>query len=62
MSRAAARFTQADVSRAIRAAKQNGAPIVEIKPDGTIQVIVSPQSTAEVAPKEAPSPRKRPVL
>ena len=62
MSRAAARFTEADVSRAIKAAKKHGAGCVEIKPDGTIQVIISPQSTAEVEPKEPPAPKKRPVL
>jgi hypothetical protein len=38
MSRKAARFTQADVARAIRAAKQAGAAGVRILPDGTIQI------------------------
>ncbi len=51
MSRTPARFTQADVARAIRAAQQTGAGMVEIKPDGTICVSLSPQSTpAEDAP------------
>jgi hypothetical protein len=36
MSRTAARFTQADVARSIRAAKQAGAGSVELRPDGTI--------------------------
>jgi hypothetical protein len=45
MSRTAAKFTQADVSRAIRAAKQAGAGCVEMRPDGTIVVQLSPQST-----------------
>jgi hypothetical protein len=33
-----ARFTQADVARAIRAAKQAGAGAVELLPDGTIRI------------------------
>ena len=35
------RFTLADVARAIRAAKEQGAAAVEILPDGTIRVIIS---------------------
>jgi hypothetical protein len=42
MSRTAARFTQADVARTIRAAKQAGAGGVEVRPDGTIFVHLSP--------------------
>jgi hypothetical protein len=38
MSRTAARFTQADVARSIRAAKQAGAGAVELLPDGTIRI------------------------
>lgn len=45
MSRTPARFTQADVARAIRAAQQTGAGPVEIKRDGTICVSLSPQVT-----------------
>lgn len=41
MSRRAAILTQADVARAIRAAKQAGAAIVEVRPDGTITILVS---------------------
>ena len=41
MSKTAARFTLADVARAIRAAKEQGAEAVEILPDGTIRVIIS---------------------
>jgi hypothetical protein len=37
MSRTPARFTQADVARTIRAAKQAGAGAVELLPDGTIR-------------------------
>lgn len=42
MSRTAARFTQADVARSIRAAKQAGAGAVELRPDGTIRISLTP--------------------
>lgn len=42
MSRCPAKFTQADVARAIRAAKQEGAPGIDVLPDGTIWVLLSP--------------------
>jgi hypothetical protein len=38
MSRTPARFTQAEVARTIRAAKQAGAGVVELLPDGTIRI------------------------
>jgi hypothetical protein len=38
MSKVAARFTLADLTRAIRASKEQGAEAVEIKPDGTIKI------------------------
>ncbi len=38
MSRTPAKFTQADVARSIRAAKQAGAGSVELRPDGTILI------------------------
>lgn len=38
MSRTPAKFTQADVARSIRAAKQAGAGAVELRPDGTIRI------------------------
>lgn len=38
MSRTAARFSQADLNRAIRAAKQAGAAVVLLLPDGTIRI------------------------
>jgi hypothetical protein len=41
MSRRAAIITQADVARAIRAAKQAGAASIEVRPDGTIIVHVA---------------------
>jgi hypothetical protein len=47
MSRGPARFTEADVRRAIKAAKREGAGVVEIKPDGTIAVSLSPTLTED---------------
>jgi hypothetical protein len=38
MPRIPARISQADVARAVRAAKQAGAGAVEVKPDGTILI------------------------
>jgi hypothetical protein len=52
MSKTAARFTLADVARAIRAAKEQGAAVVEILPDGTIRVIISGKD--ETKPEAAP--------
>jgi hypothetical protein len=46
MSRRAAILTQADLNRAIRAAKQAGAATVEVRPDGTIIVHVAAPSIA----------------
>jgi hypothetical protein len=61
MSRRPALVTQADVARAIRAAQQCGAGPVEIKPDGTIRIMPSPESTA--ASDESPvEPQVRVVL
>jgi hypothetical protein len=40
MSRTAARCTQADLARSIRAAKQAGASAVELLPDGTIRILL----------------------
>jgi hypothetical protein len=45
MSRGPARITQAQVARVIRAAKQAGAAAVEVKPDGTVLVLLSPETT-----------------
>jgi hypothetical protein len=47
MSKTAARFTLADIARATRAAKEQGAKAVEIKPDGTIRVIIAEESEAK---------------
>jgi hypothetical protein len=42
MTRTPARFSQADVARSIRAAKQAGAGSVELRPDGTIWIGLIP--------------------
>jgi hypothetical protein len=47
MSRRPAKTTQADMTRAIRAAKQAGAAGVEVRPDGIIRVLLN-------APEHAP--------
>jgi hypothetical protein len=47
VSRTPARVTQADVARAIRAAKQAGAGIVEITPDGVIRIVISPAKASD---------------
>jgi hypothetical protein len=52
MSRTPARFTQADVARSIRAAKQAGAGGVEVRPDGTIFVHLSSSRDRGKLPQE----------
>lgn len=49
MSKRAARFTEADIRRAIRAVAKEGAPMaVEVAPDNTIRIV---PYTAPPAPK-----------
>ncbi len=52
MPRRPATITQADVARTIRAARQAGADTVEVRPDGTIIVHLSPHSAPTIAPEE----------
>lgn len=47
MSRTAARFTQADVARSIRAAKQAGAGSIRLFPDGTIKIDLQADTAVE---------------
>jgi hypothetical protein len=47
VSRTAAKFTQADVARSIRAAKQAGAGAVELRPDGTIRIDLQSEPVVE---------------
>jgi hypothetical protein len=57
MSKTAARFTLADIARAIRAAKAEGAAAVEILPDGTIRVVIA--NHKDGAKPEAETPKVR---
>jgi hypothetical protein len=47
MSRTPARFTQADVARSIRAAKQAGAGSVRLLTDGTIRIDLQPEPAGD---------------
>jgi len=58
MPRRSAAFTQADVARAIRAAMQAGAESVEVRPDGTIVVLLR---NPPIAPEE-PAPERREII
>ena len=58
MSRTAARFSLADIARATRAAKEQGAEAVEIRPDGTIVVVITGSHKEEAKP-EAEKPKIR---
>lgn len=55
MPRRPASVTQADIARAIRAAKHAGAGAVEVRPSGTIVIILSPQPALDLsgAPERA---------
>jgi hypothetical protein len=54
MPRRSATLTQADVARAIRAAKQAGAESVEVRPDGTIIVQLKGATPVPAAAPEDP--------
>jgi hypothetical protein len=45
------RFTLADIARATRAAKEQGAAAIELKPDGTIRVIICDTHKDEAKPE-----------
>lgn len=61
MSRTPARFTQADIARATRAAMQAGAGAVRLLPDGTIQISLQPEPAGE-KPAKAVEPVREIVL
>jgi hypothetical protein len=61
MPRTPAKITQADVARTIRAAIQAGADRVEVRPDGTILVRLSPDVAGTAAP-EGLEPEREIVL
>jgi hypothetical protein len=61
MPRRSATFTQADVARAIRAAKQAGAECVEMRTDGTIVVMLK-NAPAPIAPDDNPQPAQQEII
>jgi hypothetical protein len=61
MSRTPARFTQADVARAIRAAKQAGAGDVTVEPDGSIVIRLSSASSTHAEGKALDEERVIPL-
>jgi len=61
MSRRAARFTQADINRALRAIAQAGVrATIEICQDGAIRI--TPEKAASEPAKAEVAPRKRIIL
>jgi hypothetical protein len=50
MSRTPARISQADINRAIRAARQAGATAVEVQPSGVIRILLD--EAPPVAPEK----------
>ena len=59
MSRTAARFTLADIARATRAAKEQGAEAVEITSDGVIKIIFAETHCSGDAKRDAEKPKHR---
>lgn len=62
MPRRAATLTQADIARAIRAAKQAGAVAVDVKPDGTVSIRLADNDNRpppREPPQEPPPPKKK---
>jgi hypothetical protein len=53
MPRTPARISQADINRAIRAARQAGAIVVEVQPTGVIRILLD--EAAPVAPQKQSS-------
>ncbi len=58
MSRTPARFTQADVNRALKAAKKAGAGAVRILRDGTITIDPQPDSAGDKVEKSVEAERE----
>lgn len=57
MSRVAARFTQADVARAIRAAQQTNAGEVRVERDGAIVILIKGKPTQDTQSEIDPAER-----
>jgi hypothetical protein len=53
MSRTPARFTQADIARAIRAAKQCDAAAIELLPDRTIRINLAREAADQTCEPES---------
>jgi hypothetical protein len=63
MSRRHAKFTQADVARIIRAAKQTGAANITIRPDGSFVVGIDLTPTpASASPDDPPVALAAPIV
>lgn len=61
MPRKAARVTQADIARALRAVQQTGVTMaVEVRPDGTILLVPAERVTVSLNETKGKTPR-RPV-
>lgn len=60
MSRTAAKVTQADVARVIRAAQQCGAGLVKVMRDGTI--LIEPQPAKDREPEEKEVAERRRIV
>jgi hypothetical protein len=59
MSKTAARFTLADIVRATRAAKEHGAEAVEVRPDGTIRIVIADKHCGRDAEHDVEKPKHR---
>jgi hypothetical protein len=62
MPRRPAAVTQADVARTIRAAKQAGADSVEVRPDGTIVVLLKDDAPAPIKPDDKPDATQQDIV
>lgn len=63
MPRTAAKVTQADIARAVRAARQVGGFTVEVAPDGTIRLVPASQNDGNIGKPQPPAyVGERPVL
>jgi sRNA-binding protein len=58
MSRTAAKHTQADIARSLRAAKQAGAGSVRLLPDGTIRIDLQSEPLGEKTENEVEYDRR----
>ena len=59
MSKRAARFTLADIVHATRVAKRHRAEAVEVRPDGTIRIVIADTDCSGEAKRDAEEPKLR---